>query len=118
MAILETELLTTHTDRVYDITKKVGIIRACVKGIDLSRHWFRIKHNLSHSDEEEIQNFKTELFSLIDSFDMVKKLSDQSFSPLGNGNASYFSQSEHFTYWILLNPLQEDYNVYIHVFKK
>lgn len=97
----------------FDAEKKVGHLRADFNDGRAFARWFEMQ-DLNKDSRAEIQSVITEIFKVITSLDKVVEMCRE--SKMATGEENYFTTSEHFNYWIRLNPCKGDYNVYVHTY--
>lgn len=99
--------------------KKVGHMRGDFADGRLANRWFPTAQTfdgLTSEEKQEIQMVCNELLCQhVDTFEKIVAYCGAQ----GYGNeTNLFTQSEHFDYWVRLNPVQEDYAIYIHTYRQ
>ena len=100
----------------FDMSKKIGHIRAHFNDGRLSSHWVSGLNNLSDKEWGEIGLISDEVFKIITCLNKVIELCEG--SNLATGEANYYCQSENLNFWIRLNPQKGEHQVYVHAYKK
>lgn len=119
MLAMKTTTLTTTCPFTFTKEKKVGHMRGDYANGSLANVWVPTGESftaLTLEEKKEIQSVCNQiLFETFNSFDKIVDFCEAE----GYGNEkNLFTQSEHFDYWIRLNPVKSDYCIYVHTYTK